>query len=81
MNNDLSGVLKEADPQEVIEQLKLALKEKSAFIDDLKAERDAYRQVLIKIKYSKTPYPKHIRLWASEAVGLYSSPSKDNDNG
>jgi len=78
MNNDLTI---EADPQEVIEQLKLALKEKSVAINDLKAERDVYRKALEKIRDSKTPYPKHIKLWASEAVKPYPSVSKDKDNG
>jgi len=90
MNNDLSGVLKEADPNEVIEQLKVALKEKSAVIDDLKAERDAYRNALEEI-YSKGMFgyingdaAGTLAIMAKEVLDQYPSPSlKENyiDNG
>jgi len=91
MNNDLSGVLKEADPNEVIEQLKVALKEKSAVIDDLKAERDAYRNALEEIKNIHRKYYQagepangmgnHMFNIAYEASLQYPSPSKDKQNG
>jgi len=80
MNNDLSSVLKEADPNEVIEQLKVALKEKSAVIDDLKVERDAYRKALEEI-INKYTFGQAAAI-AINAMDQYPSPSpKDKDNG
>jgi len=83
MNNDLSGVLKEADPNEVIEQLKVALKEKSAVIDDLKAERDAYRQTIENIlNIDKAPeFRLAVYRLSKITLDQYPSPSKDSDDG
>lgn len=97
MNNDLSGVLKEADPNEVIKELQTVYREVREenkrltadvmFLEngkaELKAERDAYRKALEKI--SGVMYPNQgAKKVADEAMNQYPSPSpkdKDNANG
>lgn len=46
-------------------------------MEAMREERDVYKETLQKIKDSKTPYPKHIKLWAKEALDQYPSPIKD----